>query len=357
VVAPHVTAALIYGSYGYTGRLVVAEARRRGVPIILAGRNRGQLARQATELGLEFREARLDDPAALATGLSGIDVVLHCAGPFVHTSRPMVEACLRAGTHYVDISGEIDGFEALARRDTEAREAGIALLPGAGFDVVPSDCLCAYLAGRLPGASHLKLFVRGSGGVSRGTARSAIENMGRQGRIRRNGSLVEVPAAWRIQAVNFGRGDVQTVSVGWGDVSTAFYSTGIPNVEAYLALPVALIALMRAARRFGPVLYSRPMKAVLKAVVTLILPPGPSDWRNKRAVSQIIGEVSSARGMVRAMLETPAAYPLTAVACVELVRRILAGEARPGFQTPSRLFSADFVLTLPGVRRIDLNEQ
>lgn len=172
---------LIYGSYGYTGQLIVEHALREGIRPILAGRNKKKLITQAEKCNLEYRAFALQETEILDSVLQGVDAVLHCAGPFVHTFRPMVEACLRTRRHYVDISGEIAGFEAIAAMSDQAKEAGIMLLPGAGFDVVPSDCLALHLKRRLPSATHFRLFVRGIGaGASPGTSKSAVENMDRQ---------------------------------------------------------------------------------------------------------------------------------------------------------------------------------
>src|SRR5215207_9732772 len=173
---------LIYGSYGYTGQLIVERALKEGLRPVLAGRNEKKLRIQAEQYNLDCRVFSLKDSAKLDSALSEVDAVLHCAGPFIHTFRQMAEACLRTKRHYVDISGEIPGFEALAAMTDQAKQAGIMVLPGGGFDVVPTDCLAAHLKKRLPDATHLRLFLRGVGaGVSRGTAKSAIENMHRQG--------------------------------------------------------------------------------------------------------------------------------------------------------------------------------
>lgn len=253
---------LIYGSYGYTGNLIAEHAVREGLRPLLAGRDETRLRAQAQRLSLDFRVIPLSDASALEDALRQTGLVVHCAGPFVHTYRQMAEACLRTGAHYMDISGEIEGFEALAALDADAKRAGIMLLPGAGFDVVPSDCLAAHVKRRLPSATHLKLFIRSvGGGVSRGTARSGIENMQRQGRIRRDGKIVTVPPAWKVETRDFGRGPVKLVSIGWGDVSTAYHSTGIPNVETYMAVPPAAINLLKAMRVIGPLLYNRPANA------------------------------------------------------------------------------------------------
>src|SRR5687768_7026139 len=133
--------ALLYGATGYTGRLITRVAAEYGVRPILAGRNRAAVAALAHEHGLEHRAFALDDVAAMYRALGAVSAVLHCAGPFSRTSEPMASACIRTGTHYIDITGEIDVMEQLHARDAEAREARVMLLPGAGFDVVPSDCL------------------------------------------------------------------------------------------------------------------------------------------------------------------------------------------------------------------------
>jgi short subunit dehydrogenase-like uncharacterized protein len=289
--------------------------------------------------------------------------VLHCAGPFVHTFRRMAEACLRTRRHYVDISGEIEGFEALAGMDGEARAAGVMLLPGAGFDVVPSDCLAVHLKRRLPGATDLRLFIRGVGaGISRGTARSAIENLQRQGRVRQAGEIVQVPPAWKVLQRDFGRGPVQVVSIGWGDVSTAYHSTGIPNIETYMAIPPVLTGFMRAGRLIGPASYSRPVKILLKALLGF-LPTGPSRARRERGLAIVLGEVTDGQGgRAVSKLETPEAYSLTALTAVEIMKRILSDEPaaggppgfRPGFQTPARAYGPDFILGFPHVTRRDL---
>jgi short subunit dehydrogenase-like uncharacterized protein len=346
---------LIYGSYGYTGQLIVDEAMKNGFRPILAGRNEKLLRTQAQIYNLEVRVFALNEAEKLDAALLEVDAVLHCAGPFVHTYGQMVEACLRTRRHYVDISGEIPGFEVLAAMDKLAKEAGIMLLPGGGFDVVPSDCLAAHLKQRLPAATHLRLFVRGIGaGVSRGTAKSAIENMHRQGTIRRDKRLVKVPPAWNVREQDFGRGYTKVVSVGWGDVSTAYYSTDIPNIETYFAFPESVINLMRFMRLIGPLLYNRPMKNVLKSIVNLSV-KGPEEEKRRRASAIFIGEATNQNGgRAVTKLTTPEGYTCTALTTVEIMKRILSGDFKTGFQTPSLAYGANFITQFKGVKRENL---
>ena len=346
---------LIYGSYGYTGQLIVDEALKNGLRPILAGRNEKLLRTQAQIYNLDCRAFALNETEKLDSALLEVDAVLHCAGPFVHTYGQMAGACLRTQRHYVDISGEIPGFEVLAAMDKLAKEADIMLLPGGGFDVVPSDCLAAHLKQRLPAATHLRLFVRGIGaGVSRGTAKSAVENMHRQGMIRRDKRLVQVPPAWNVREQDFGRGYTKVVSVGWGDVSTAYHSTGIPNIETYFAFSESVINLMRFMRVMGPWLYNRPVKGILKSLVNVFV-KGPEAEKRKRATAIFIGEATNqSGGRVVTKLTTPEGYTCTALTTVEIMKRILKGDFKTGFQTPSMAYGANFITEFRGVKRENL---
>lgn len=345
---------LLYGANGYTGALVARRAAARGVPLalILAGRRAEALAPLAAELGFEQRAFALDRPDELDRALAGVKVVLSCAGPFTHTAKPLVDACLRAKAHYLDITGEVAVFQMLWARDAEARAAGVMLLPGAGFDVVPSDCLAAHLAARLPSATHLRLAFR-AGGMSRGTALTAVEGMGQGGLVRRDGALVRVPVAHATIDVDLGDGPVTAVSIPWGDVFTAHVTTGIPNIEVYVAVPWLTRTMLRAARLLGPVLANESLRRFVSARVRA-RSAGPSESRRLAGQSRLWGEARDDAGhQVVSRLQTPDAYELTASLALELAERALAGDAPPGYQTPARAYGKDFVLGFPGVSRQD----
>jgi len=346
---------LVYGSYGYTGNLIVEQAIKEGMRPLLAGRDENQLREQAEKFGLEYRAFSIENTVALDSALLEVDAVLHCAGPFVLTFRQMAEACIRTKRHYVDISGEIEGFEALAAMDEEAKHAGIMLLPGGGFDVVPSDCLIAYVAEKLASATHVELYIKSIGsGVSRGTARSGIENSHRQGRIRRGGKIISVPNVWGTRYVDFGRGPTCLVSMGWGDVSTAYHSTGISNVTVYMGFPAAMVTMMRLTRFVGPLLYTRAARNFIKWIIGKFFAPGPSRKQNENGFSLLIVEVTDGKQTIRAKLRTPEAYYLTSLTAVEIMKHILSSDYKAGFQTPSKVYGADFILQFTGVTREDL---
>lgn len=345
---------LIYGATGYTGRLILDEALGRGLRPVLSGRNAEAVRALAAQHGLEARPASLEDAKALRAALEGMGAVLHCAGPFVRTVSAMLEACVALGVHYLDITGEIAVFEEIARRSERAREAGITLLPGVGFDVVPTDCLAAHLKRRLPGATSLSLAFSGGSGPSRGTAATVIEGMGRGGAIRRDGRITRVPTAWRTREIQFADKTRLCVTIPWGDVSTAFHSTGIPNITTYMATSSGGLRTLRLSRLLEPVLGLDAMKRFMLARLQS-RPAGPSAGALARTQSQVWGEATDANGaVVRSRLTAPNGYTLTALAAVRAAERLMAGGVPVGFLTPSKAFGAEFVLEIPGTSREDL---
>lgn len=340
------TAWLIYGANGYTGQLVAREALRRGHTPILAARSPSALDALTRELSLPARIFPLDDSDAIARSLEGAAAVVHCAGPFVHTARPMVDACLRAGVHYLDITGEIAVFDAILGRDDEAKRAGIALLPGVGFDVVPSDCLAATLAAAMPDATELELaFYSKGGGLSRGTLRTMIEGIHEGGAIRENGRIVKVPAAWRSKDIAFDCGFRHAMTIPWGDVSTAWHSTGIPNISVYVATAPRTVARMRRMRPLLPIFAFTPLRRLLQGVASR--KQGPDALARQSASVHLWGQVSKPGAEpVTMTMRTVEGYRFTAESAVASVERILAGAVAPGAWTPSRAFGAGFAFEI-----------
>ncbi len=347
---------MIYGATGYTGKLVAAEAVRRGLDVILAGRDSEKLKAVAEPLGCESIGIALPESGRLRAALTDVAAVLHIAGPFSQTARPMVDACLETGTHYLDVTGEIDVFEAIARRNDEAVAANVLLLPGVGFDVVPSDCLAAHTAARVEEPTKLRLAIAGmDGGVSRGTAKSAIESLGDGLRIREQGILRTRAPGSLEHTFDFGAGPTRGLAVPWGDVATAFHSTGIPNIEVYFILSGSMPAIMKASRFVTPILRLGAVQRFLKRRVDA-MPEGPDEAARAGTRALILAEVEGPGGQcARSLLETPSGYALTPPAAVEAARRAAMGEAPSGFHTPATAFGADFVLDLPDCRRTDLD--
>jgi short subunit dehydrogenase-like uncharacterized protein len=347
---------LIYGATGYTGRLVATEAAKRDVNLVLAGRDPERLKAVADPLGADVAAIELGEASRLRVLLDGVDAVLHVAGPFSHTARPMVDACLSTGTHYLDVTGEIDVFEAIARRGGEAEEAGVVLLPGVGFDVVPSDCLAMHTAEKVDEPMRLRLAIAGmAGGLSRGTARTLVESLRDGLRIRRDGILRTRRSGSLEHRFDFGAGPARGLAISGGDVSTAFHSTGIPNVEVHLIASGRVARLVKASPLVGPLLRLGWVQRWVERRIDR-LPEGPDEATRRASRTLLLAEVEGPGGQLgRTLLETPNGYDLTQAAAVEAALRVARGGVPAGFQTPATAFGADFVLELPGCRRTELS--
>jgi saccharopine dehydrogenase (NAD+, L-lysine-forming) len=340
---------LIYGAYGYTGTLIAERAVEQGHEPLLAGRDEGRLRALARSLDREARAVALDQPGRLRAVLDAVPAVLHCAGPFSATSAPMVAACLDTGTHYLDITGEIPVFQALQGHNASAEEAGVVLLPGVGFDVVPTDCLAASLAERGASATSLEIAFVGAGPVSKGTLKTAVEQLGDGGRVRREGRVVAVPPGWASRRVPFRDRTRTVVSIPWGDVVTAGHSTGIPNVTVYTVLPDLVRRLLPLAAPLQGVFSWSPVQTLLKRAVDR-WGPEPTAADRARGWTRVWAAVRTEDGARRtAHLHGPEAYTLTARAAVGAVERVVDAPPDPGFQTPSTALGASFVSDLDGV--------
>ncbi len=327
---------MIYGAYGYTGELIAREAVRRGHQPILAGRNAAKTTALARELNLPSRVFDMATP-----DLSGIQLVVHCAGPFMHTSKAMIDACLAAGVHYLDITGEIAVFESVFKRDSEAKQRGIILLPGVGFDVVPTDAMAAALHKRMPDATDLWLaFASIAGGVSRGTMKTMMEGAGWGGAIRENGRIKRVPQAFDSREIPFPSGKRWTMTIPWGDVSTAFRTTGIPNIRVYSAYPKSAIRQMRFLRPVMPLLRFPMAQAIAQMVADRH--QGPTAAERARSRVELWGRVANARGQEVTMTHTvEEGYDFTAKSAVEAVERVLVS-TKSGALTPVLALGEEF---------------
>jgi len=343
---------LIYGANGYTGELITRYAVERGMKPILAGRNAVKIEELAKKDHLDYRIFSLDETTRMDAALQEVDVVLHCAGPFSLTSQPMVEACLRNRRHYTDITGEIAVFETMAGLDKKAPEAGVMLMPGVGFDVVPSDCLARHLKDLLPTASYLSLAFYGTGKLSHGTQATMTMNVGRGGAIRKDGKITRVQSAWKTREIDFGEATKNAVTIPWGDVATAYYSTGIPNIEVYTVVPPSNLKMLKASRYLGWLLATKPFQDYLQKQIP---PGGPSDEERARSKMLLWGEASDANGnRVESRMTTPEGYTLTALTALNIIQKILDGYFKLGFQTPAKTYGADLILEIEGVTRQDI---
>lgn len=340
---------MIYGANGYTGELIAREAARRGLKPILAGRSASKLDPLALELGLPSRCFELATPETTADKLVGCAVVLNCAGPFSATAAPMIAACLSARTHYLDITGEIGVFEHAHSLDMQARAAGIVVCPGVGFDVIPTDCVAAALKTALPDATHLALGFDSRSSMSPGTAKTSLEALAAGGKVRRGGRLETVPLAHHTRRIDFGDGEKLAMTIPWGDVATAYFTTGIADIEVYVPATPAMVSRARRANRLRGLLGIGIVQRLLKNRIARSV-KGPDATARERVATYVWGEARNARGDVRtARIKTANGYALTVSGALCVVEQLLGADTIDGgYTTPSRLAGTDLVSRLPG---------
>lgn len=343
---------MLYGAYGFTGKLIAEEAVRRGHRPVLAGRDAARLGPLAEGLGLPHVVLGLDDDRALERAVADVPLVLHAAGPFSRTSGPMLGACLARGAHYLDITGEIPVFANTFRHGPRAEEKGVALISGVGFDVVPTDCLARYVADAVPGATRLDLAVAAIGRPSAGTARTAVEILARGGLVRRAGALVPFPLGEGARTFRFPHRELWAMPFPWADLETAAHTTGIPDITVYLAYPPKTIAGIRRTARWAQAALSIPPVRRVAEAVAGRASRGPDPEMQRTGRSYVWARAEGPRGVKEAWLETGEGYRFTAEASVRIVEKVLEASPR-GALTPAMAFGADLVLEVPDTRRYD----
>ena len=347
---------MIYGAYGYTGKLIVAEAAKRGHLPVIAGRDEEKLLPLADQYGLSYRCFDLMDRRKVKNHLDGIGLVLNCAGPFSQTATVMRSACLESGIHYLDITGEIDVLQASHDTHTEARRQGCVVISGVGFDVMPTDFLAHTLKERLPTATYLELAFAGDGGVSPGTAKTMLEMSGKRGMIRENGELKQVPLAYDSKLITFSDEERFCTTIPWGDVCTAYYSTEIPNIRVYTAMDQKQAKWMKRLDPFVGLLDFPWLQKLLKQQVNRYV-TGPDEQQRQTGFMRIWGKVSDGTNTVELRMDTPEGYTYTVIASLMAVEALLAHKILPGAYTPSQAFPVEAVFGMEGVKVYGWTEQ
>ncbi len=340
---------MIYGANGYTGGLIAREAMRRGLAPVLAGRDAAKIREIAKDLSLPSKAFSLDAPRDIAMALSGVGLVLNCAGPFSKTADPLMRACLKARAHYLDITGEVDVLEDAHRLDAEAKSAGVVLCPGVGFDVTPTDCIALMLKTALPEADELALGFESDHHMSPGTAKTLVEGLGKSGKIRRGGRIVDLPVGRGCREVDFGCGRKRATPIPWGDVASAFYTTGISNITVFTPIPSPFLSIARLTNACGFILRSPRVQNWLAELIGKVI-KGPGAAMREASRTWVWGEAKDAAGRSKEIrIVAPNGYSLTVSSSLAIVERLLAEGRPPGCWTPAGLMGKDFILSLPGV--------
>lgn len=345
---------LIYGAAGYTGKITVEDAVKKGLKPTLAGRTESKIKPLADELGLPYLIFGLDDVNTIASHLKTFSLVLNCAGPFSKTAEPIIKACLQAGTHYLDITGEIEVFELAKSFHQKAVEKNIIVMSGVGFDVVPTDCMAKHLHEKMPDAVNLELAWAGLGGnISHGTMSTMVENLGKSGAVRENGKIITKPTGHIGKVVDFGTKKIFCMTIPWGDVSTAHLTTGIPNIMVFTAVPKNTYYTMKLQSLFNPIVRTEFVRKKIQEYVDKNI-TGPNAEQREKGKSLVYGKVTNVKGdVMEARLQTAEGYKLTAEMSLIITQKVLNDKSlKPGYHTPAELFGAGLILELTGSKFI-----
>jgi short subunit dehydrogenase-like uncharacterized protein len=331
-------AVMIYGATGFSGRVIASRLLEIGHDVVLGGRHAGRLQALAQSLQAPWRTLDLRNSESMSQGLAGVGLVLHCAGPFVDTAAPMMEACIRAGAHYLDLAGEWPVFALAQRLGPAAVAAEVMLMPGVGSTIVVSDCLMARAAAAVPDARVLRVAGSFPGVASRGTVRSALGLLAGTVIVRRAGEVASVPVGGASRWFNFGDGERACVAVSGAEVIAGERTTGVRHIEAYMEAPLAAQLALRA----GALAAGLSTGAALRAAGSALAagwPEQPSETARRRAHVAVVVETEDPwRRTRRFGVRTPDGYSVTIVTTQAVVARVMAGEHPPGFQTPAAAF-------------------
>jgi len=318
----------ILGVTGYTGRLVLAEARRAGLEVRLVGRRREALEELAAP-GEDVRVADARDESALRDAFQGAKVVASLAGPFLENGLAPVEAAVGAGAHYLDTTGE----QAFVRLVHDGIQANTVVLPAFGFDYVPGDLAARLAAEQVEGPLDevvVGYSVTGTA-TSRGTRATVAAVMGQAQVAYVGGKLVPSRFGATTRTLRFPFGEKTCVEWSGTEPLTVPRHTDVQNVRSYFRAPAAVAEsgrigkfvspLFRAVARFGSL--------------------GPSEESRRKSRFTIVAEATGPAGSGRAVLTGSDVYGLTALLIVRGAEALLAGEARAtGVVAPAEAFDA-----------------
>jgi len=348
---------ILYGAYGYTGRLIIEEALKEGERPVLAGRNYQKLIPLAKAVGLDYLIFDLTNPQVIQEKIKGYKTFFNAAGPFKYTSKPIVNACLKGGINYLDITGEIEVFKRNFSLHEKALIKKVAIISGVGFDVVPTDCMAAYVCNKITHPLYLELGISGMSGFSQGTLKTMVEKLEHGALIRRNGRLVSKSLGGIPKKIRFFDKETICYAISWGDLCTAYKTTGVPNITTYMSLPkyigyltgpldiiVRSLLRIKAIQKFAKLIIEKRVQ-------------GPNEYVRENSNSYIWAKARNERGeSFESWLKTLEAYKLTAISAVKCVKKLKDPKNNIiGALTPALAFGEDFILEFPNtIRKISL---
>lgn len=342
---------LIYGANGFVGAEISRLAQLQGFNAVIAGRNKLKISSLAKRLNLDYRVFSLKDYDQLNSQTEEFDVFINCAGPYIETYEPIVLACIKNNTHYLDLSGEIpvyEGIQQLALNHLDNTES--MLLPGIGFDVAVTDCLALQLKEQLPTGNNLVLAFKSEGpsGLPPGTVKTMVSLIPYGNWIRKNGNMIQLKKGIKKRRIQFKTSFDKAFRITWGDIYTAYYSTKIPNIEVYASFPPIVMLQLQFIDTFRKVL-SRPR--IMRFLVK-VLKGGSTAEQRRRTTMYVYGELTDKEGnmAVGRIIGPEGGFTWTSRLVIEALKQIKRNNWKKGYQTPASAFGSSFIHPIKGVQ-------
>jgi len=344
---------MLYGCTGYSGKLIAKECKRQGLNPILAGRDPIKVKQIADDLGFTYRVFDLSEAGQIERNISDCFMLFNAAGPFTQTCEPLLKACLNQKVHNLSLVGEVPLLETLQQYDQSAKDAEVLLAVGLGYDVIPTDCLANTLKAELPDATHLTIGMQGASHMSPGSTKEMIEQLGEQPFwLRRNGKLVEGKASTK--HINVGQGEIFAMTIAWGDLSSAYFSTGIPNITVYASLNRIEAWLMQGISHLKPLIRIKSVQNTINRLIDRFV-AGPNEYVLEETPVYFLAEAMNLQGKtVRAKLKTASGYKLTYLGAVYSIKHVLEKSFTHGYQTPAQLLGSNAIEAIEGSSNIEI---
>ncbi len=336
----HNSKILLYGANGYSAKLILEKLIAKNVNPVLAGRNKDEISALAKKHQLAYRIFDLNDLENIKNNLEDINTILNCAGPFSKTAKPLIDACLQNKRNYLDITGEVEIFKYAWSKNTVAIQNEITIMPGIGFDVVPTDCMAKLLTDEMQDAEKIQLAIAiKNGKISRGTFKSSLENISESVFFRENGEMKNIPFGEKNLNINFVDFKSSATAIPWADAYNAYFSTGIKNIEIYLAIPEIISSNVKF---FAKILSNEIFKNLLTKIIDAFI-VGPDEVSRRKSLSYIWGRaVNKVGNEIEHVFVYPDGYEFTALAASVIAILILNGKGKAGTQTPALNFGNKF---------------
>jgi short subunit dehydrogenase-like uncharacterized protein len=151
--------------------------------------------------------------------------------------------------------------------------------------------------------------------------------------------------------VDFGVKKLFVMNIPWGDISTAYFTTGIKNIETYTGISKKVYNALKFQSLFNWLLRTKMIRKYMQNKIDQ-KPPGPTDEQRSKSTSLVWGQVKNEEGKKATLrLSGPEGYTLTTHAALIIVQKVLNGNFSPGYQTPANAYGENLVMEIQGVKR------